>query len=232
MRLHELVIGCWVYRFIGGDSRLTERWEATGGQVDPFNPDDQELLFEWLRQWGCRQFDKAHQPIAGQSLVDWAGKWLTVLPAPKATLEAIDEAQIDEISKAYDDLRGRQAGKRTREDGSISHVLYGPVGAAKTLFALRPNICAPWDNYTLRNLWREKVYSYGDYLRRVLRDLREVSAQANVPIAELPALIDRPKSTPPKLIDEYYWVTVTNGFKLPPPETLSKWLGWANLERD
>jgi hypothetical protein len=187
MRLYELAVGCWVYRFIGGDSGVTELRKATGEQVNPSNPDHQKSLFKWLRQWGCRQFDKAHQTtIAGPSLDAWAGEWLTRLPARHATLEAIDEAQIHEISNAYDDLRRRQAGERA--DGSID-VDYGPVGAAKTLFALRPNICAPWDRYTARALEfnPDSPTSYGKYLRRVLSDLEKVRAEARVPtIAELP----------------------------------------------
>jgi hypothetical protein len=233
MRLYELAMGCWVYRIIAGDdSSMTQLWEATGGQVDPSNPAHRKCLFEWLRQWGCRQFSKADQANAEESLVDWAGEWLTRLPAREATLEAIDDAQVGEISNAYHDLRTRQAGKRTLPGGSISHVTYGPVGAAKTLFALRPNICPPWDSYILHALGLDPYSrtSYGRYLRWVLSDLREVSAEAGVHIAKLPTLLERAKSTPPKLIDEYYWVTVTKGFKPPPPQTLNKWLGWANLE--
>ncbi len=152
--LYELAFGCWVYQTITGyDSSVTELRNATGGQVDPHNLNHRRLLFKWLRQWGCRQFKKADQDtIAGQSLDAWAGKWLTRLPTDDVTLETINKAQIGEISNAYDDLRKRQAGPRTLPGGSISDVTYGPVGAAKTLFALWPNICPPWDNYILHFL--------------------------------------------------------------------------------
>jgi hypothetical protein len=233
MNLYELGFGCWVFGVLSGnDSRVTQLRQATGGQVDPHDPRHRKFLFEWLNKWGCRQFSKVHHvSIAGPSLDAWAERWLATLPADDVTLEAIGPAQIGVIISAYDDLRRQQAGMRTLPDGSISHVMYGPVGAAKTLFALRPNVCPPWDRYTLYALGLDQSgASYGKYLQRVLSDLQAVSTQAGVEIAELPALVERANSTPPKLIDEYYWVTITRGFKPPPRETLDRWCAWANLE--
>ena len=79
-----------------------------------------------------------HASVAAPSLTAWAGEWLPRLPPASAVLEAIDPAQFDLVGRAYGDLRARQAGTRTRRNGLISHVEYGPVGAAKTLFAVRP----------------------------------------------------------------------------------------------
>jgi hypothetical protein len=233
MRLHELAISCWVYKILSGDdSRVTRLRKATGEQVDPYDPDHQRVLFAWLNDWGCRQFSVAHHvTVAGPSLASWANKWLGALPADYVMLERINQAQIDKIGNAYDDLRRRQAGTRTLRDGSTSFVTYGPVGAAKTLFALRPNICPPWDRYTIDALkFDDSGTSYREYLRLVLSDLLTVSTQANVQISELPALVGRTNSTPPKLIDEYYWVTITRRFALPTREILEKWLQWARIE--
>jgi len=232
MNLYELAFGCWVYGIISGnDSRVTELRLKTGGQVDPRNPGHQKVLFNWLNQWGCRQFDKADHETAARSLGSWASKWLGSLPSDDEKLETINEAQIDAIRGAYDDLRVRQAGRRTlQRDGSTSYVTYGPVGAAKTLFALRPNIYPPWDRSTLGKLVPDSSgASYCKYLRLVLSDLRAVSIQANVPIAELPALVSRANSTPPKLIDEYYWVTITRRFTPPSRVNLKRWISWEEL---
>ncbi|KLO29142.1 hypothetical protein ABW17_29580 [Mycobacterium nebraskense] len=231
--LYELAFGCWIYKAITRyDSTVTKLRTATGGQVDPHNLNHRRWLFKWLNQWGCRQFNKADQDtVAGQSLGVWAGKWLTRLPTDDQTLETINESQIGEISNAYEELRWQQAGTRRRAGGAISHVTYGPVGAAKTLFALRPNVCPPWDDYTLNALRLDASgASYGKYLRLVLSNLQAVSIQAGVQIAELPALLGRAKSTPPKLIDEYYWVTITRRVKPPLTDTLRQWVEWANLE--
>jgi hypothetical protein len=229
MNLYELAFGCWVYNIISGnDARVTKLRLSIGDQVDPHNSDHQEFLFKWLNQWGCRQFDIAHHETAAQSLDSWSSKWLSSLPSDSMALETINEAQIDLVGAAYDDLRMRQAGERKLVDGSPSRVAYGPVGAAKTLFALRPNVCPPWDNYTLRELGFDySGASYCEYMRRVLSNLKAVSNQAGIQIAGLPALVSRANSTPPKLIDEYYWVTITRRFELPPRETLKRWIAWA-----
>lgn len=232
MKLYELAIGCWVYKALSGDdSRVTNLRQATGGQVDPHDPRHQKVMFKWLNEWGCRQFNKSDQvAIAARSLDTWASKWLIALPNDDVMLEAINEDQIEKISAAYDDLRKQQAGTRTLRDGSTSHVTYGPVGAAKALFALRPNICPPWDGYTIYALGLDySGASYARYLRLVLSDLQRAAAQAGVQIADLPALIERANATPPKLIDEYYWVTITKGFTPPSKETLEKWLTWAGF---
>jgi hypothetical protein len=54
-------------------------------------------------------------------------------------------------------------------------------------------------------------------------------AAQGIQIAELPALVSRSNSTPPKLIDEYYWTTITRSFIPPSPETLKQWVSWAEL---
>ena len=182
---------------------MTPAWPGSagppGGNLDLQDPIYQEYLFGWLNDWGCRQFSTAHHAsVAAPSLTAWAGEWLPRLPPASAALEAIDPAQFDLVGRAYGDLRARQAGTRTRRNGLISHVEYGPVGAAKTLFAVRPNLCAPRDDYTLSRLGFDRsAASYASYLRHVLTQLQAVAAQAYVAIAHLPALVGRPESTPP-----------------------------------
>jgi hypothetical protein len=232
MRLHELAFGCRIYGGLTGyDSSLTKLRKATGGEIDPFNPDHQRVLFKWLNNWGCRQFSTAHHAtVASPSLEEWANTWVSTLPPIEAQLEELDSAQIDQIGSAYGALRPQRAGTRTRRGGATSNVQYGPVGAAKTLFALRANTCPPWDDYTLTELgFDHSAASYSKYIRRVLSDLQGVAAQAGVSVSELPALVGRGDSTPPKLIDEYYWVTITRGFTPPTREELATWLAWADL---
>jgi hypothetical protein len=232
VRLHELAFGCRIYGGLTGyDSSLTRLRTATGGDIDPYNAEHQKVLFKWLNDWGCRQFSTAHHAtVAAPSLVAWATQWLATLPPVDAELQELDQTQIDGIGKAYAALRSQLAGTRTLRSGATSDVEYGPVGSAKTLFALRPNICPPWDAYTLAKLgFDQSATSYSQYMRRVLSELQGVAAQAGVEVSELPALIGRPDSTPPKLIDEYYWVTITRGFTPASREELVTWLAWADL---
>jgi len=227
VRLHELAFACRIYGTLTGyDSSLAKLRRTTGQNLDPRDPVDQEYLFGWQNHWGCRQFSTAHHAsVAAPSLTAWADEWLMRLPPASTTLETIDPAQIDLIGHAYGDLRARQAGTRTRRNGLISHVEYGPVGAAKTLFALRPNLCPPWDDYTQSRLGFDRsAASYARYPHHVRTQLQAVAAQAGVAIAQLPALVSRPESTPPKLIDEYHWVTITRNFTPPTHDELAQWL--------
>jgi hypothetical protein len=103
------------------------------------------------------------------------------------------------------------ASRRALPTGKVSTVTYGPTGAAKTLFALRPLAIPPWDEPIRLELERKGVHSFRAYLARVAEQLRSLSAEAGVPVQDLPAFIGRPDSTPPKLIDEYNWIVITRG---------------------
>ena len=46
-------------------------------------------------------------------------------------------------------------------------------------------------------------------------------------LADLPRRLGRPQSTLPKLVDEYYWVTITRDCKPPDPHTLERWVAWS-----
>jgi hypothetical protein len=231
VQLHELAFACRVYGALTGyDSSLTRLRKATGGEIDPFNAEHQKVLFKWLNDWGCRQFSTAHHAsVAAPSLVTWADQWWRTLPRVDAQLEELDAQQVDQIGAAYGALSPQLAGRRTLRSGATSNVEYGPVGAAKTLFALRPSLCPPWDAYTLTKLgFNNSATSYSGYMRVVLSDLQGAARQAGVDIARLPALMGRAESTPPKLIDEYYWITITRGFVPPTREDLATWLAWAS----
>ncbi len=45
----------------------------------------------------------------------------------------------------------------------------------------------------------------------MVEQLRSPSAEAGVPVQDLPTYIGRPDSTAPKLIDEYNWIVITKG---------------------
>jgi len=65
---------------------------------------------------------------------------------------------------------------------------------------------------------------------RRVRAADAVGAQARKRGIKAPQLADaigRPQSSLPKLVDEYYWVTVTNGLAVPSRRELARWLTWA-----
>jgi hypothetical protein len=45
----------------------------------------------------------------------------------------------------------------------------------------------------------------------------------------IPGMLGAPNSTLPKLLDEYHWVTITRGHRIPTCEELHQWARWASL---
>lgn len=66
-------------------------------------------------------------------------------------------------------------------------------------------------------------------MEAVADNLRALSAEAGVSVPNLPALVQRPGSTPPKLIAEYNWVVITRNSRPPSRADLAQWLQWADL---
>ncbi len=201
----------------GYDASLATLRERTGDLLDPYNARHRSALFTWLNSWACRQFAlEHHATTASDSLVRWADEWLAHLPAPGVPLTDLTIEQMRECARAYDDLRGQAASFRILPGGKNSRVTYGATGAAKTLFALRPNAIPPWDDPI-----REALKASGDlgsfrvYLTSVSTQLRSLAAEADRPVSDLPILVGRPGSTPPKLIDEYNWIVITKGLHPP-----------------
>lgn len=118
----------------------------------------------------------------------------------------------DLIIEIFDDLKDRRAATRQQKD-SKSNVRIGPVGTAKTLFALRPNLFSPWDTPIYQEFQLEGNGSgYVEYLSKVqneLRDIRDNLNNIDVNWHELFGYLKKQHRSYPKLIDEYYWTTIT-----------------------
>jgi hypothetical protein len=232
MKLYELAYCCRLYGHLTGyDRHLSQLHQLVGSGLDPSNPAHRTALFQWLNGWGCRQFARQHHATtASDSLVSWAASWLGNLPARKEQLTDLPAARLAMCAGAYDALRVLPASRRTLSSGKVSVVTYGPTGTAKTLFALRPDVFPPWDTPIRRVFgWNGDGDSFRRYLAEVAGTLREVAEEAGVPVAVLPELVERPNSSPPKLVDEYNWVVKTKRMPPPAPEELLRWAEWARL---
>jgi hypothetical protein len=129
---------------------------------------------------------------------------------------------------AYNALRVLPASRRTLNSEKVAVVTYGPTGTAKTLFALRPNVFPPWDDpIRMRLGFGSDGTSFQRYLTEVASTLRALAAEAAVPVAALPQLVERPNSSPPKLVDEYNWVVRTRRCPPPTQEEVLRWAQWA-----
>jgi hypothetical protein len=229
VKLFEFAYGCRLYGQLAGyDASLRRFRDRVAPSLDPSRAAHRAALFVWLNSWGCRQFAlEHHATTASDSLVRWAGVWLSRLPPPDVLLTDLTPVEIRACAAAYEALRHETASFKSR--GGRSHaVTYGPTGAAKTLFALRPNVVPPWDDPIRGALGLGgDLESFGDYLLGVAEQLGALALEADVPVSELPAFVGRPDSSPPKLIDEYNWAVITKGCVPPTADEVITWAGWA-----
>src|ERR1035437_10177969 len=146
MTVQELQDACRLYGLMTGfDSTLARFRASVAPGFDPFVPEHRLYLLEWLNSWACRQFSIKDRPLASASLEAWAGEWIGRLPAPDRHLTDLTASEVRTCFEAYESLGAMPASRRALPTGKVSTVTYGPTGAAKTLFALRPLAIPPWD---------------------------------------------------------------------------------------
>ena len=200
-------------RETGYDRSLLELRSATGAAADPSNPHDVERLLGWLRSWGCRHLRKADESRTSATVIAWAERWLARLPEPGAGLVDLPTDTVTFAAIAFGELAESAAASRVRAN-KVDIVRFGPTAAAKALYAIRPNAFAPWDEPIRQALGLgENDAAYRAYLGIVARALTTLSERARAEVDELPSLLDRPNSSPPKLIDEYLWIRITRGLR-------------------
>jgi hypothetical protein len=231
MRLFQLAFVCRTYgELTQFDAGYLDFLNKTGGELDFWSPTHMKALLVWLNSWGCRQFAVDYHNQAAESILRWAEKWEPTLPSTSMTLDCLSEEDIQVIGDAYADLSKCLASTQTR-GGKRHDVRVGPTGTAKILFAARPKALPPWDEPIRAKFgWDGSPASYCAYLASVREQVRQLcseSAELGVPPEDIPSAIGRPKSTLPKLIDEFNWITITKGFSPPEPNEIARWYRWS-----
>ncbi len=234
MRLYELEYACRIYASLTGfDTGYLTFLHETGGELDFKNPVHVKSLLVWLNSWGCRQFAIAYHDQAAASIRTWAQRREHSLPDLSTTLGTLSNEDVEAVGEAYADLSGCFASERTRSD-SRSKVQVGPTGAAKILFAARPQAIPPWDDPIRARLGFDgSARSFCEYLLRVREEISQLRIEAlrlGVRPEDIPQEVGRPASTIPKLIDEYNWITITNEIRPPTPDEVVKWHLWCESD--
>lgn len=236
MRLYELAYACRLYKtFTDFDKSIHEFQRATNPALDCSDQSHGKALMKWLNLWGCRQFVKKYHPMALQSLKQWAQIYVDRLPSADRSLIDLPHTKLNVLAGAYGDLKQRRASVR---NGKV--VTFGATGAAKVLFAIRPHTCPPWDELIRRELHQKwhcdgSAESYCRFLSEVQKELgglKKEAAHFGIQLDEIPAAVERPNSSLPKLVDEYFWVTYTRRCQPPTRETLKQWLQWSQDPRN
>ena len=215
MRLLHLRIACYLYdQFTDFDYsylKLSEKYQ----NLNLNETEHVKALIEWLRSWGCRQFKSNNEDMSTNSIMDWYKSIKSRIPSRNDCLIDYDlVANRELIIEVFNNLLVRKAATRQRGDREIN-VRIGPVGTAKTLFALRPNLFSPWDAPIYNKFQLEgNGCGYIKYLSRVQNELREIRdglKHTNINWNELFGYLKKQHKSYPKLIDEYYWITITQG---------------------
>jgi hypothetical protein len=231
MKLFELAYACPLYAAFTDFDKSINRFRAeTRPALDLGQPTHRKALLVWLNSWGCMHLATRYHSMASNALKKWGLRYLDRLPHDGLELVELPNHALDGAAEAYGDLKGRRASMRVGPSGPIP-VAFGPTAAAKVLHALRPNAFPPWDDPIRTHLGYDgSRNSYGQFLSSVqknIRRLEEEAAQLGVSATEIPALVRRENSSLTKLIDEFYWVTITKGCRPPTEEELGRWLHWA-----
>lgn len=215
MKLSHLRTACYLYnQFTDYDTSYLDLLRKY--PILDLNKTEQvKALIQWLRSWGCRQFKNNNEDISISSITDWYKLKETKLPSPTAYLIDYDlTANENVIIDLFADLANRKASTKERAGHDID-VRIGPVGAAKTLFALRPNLFSPWDTPIYNKLRLEGNGSgYVNYLSKIQNELKYLRAVLNktaISWNDLFGYLKKQHRSYPKLVDEYYWVTITQG---------------------
>ena len=193
---------------VGPDGATRRLRAATGGQVDLTDPAHRLAAITWLRAWGCRHLRRADTPLTDEALRTWWTTWNGSLPGDLATLTSLGEADRVSAGLAYDALRASPAARRSVQ-GSDLDVAFGDTATAKLLFAIRPQVFPPWDE-AIRLAFGKPGGSaaYLRMLRLSATALNGLAGRLAVSVSELPEILGRPDSTPPKIVDEFLLVRI------------------------
>ena len=234
MRLYEAAIACRAYTAFGGefDDSFHQFVAKTGGALHLESSDCGLALMKWLNEWGCRQFAKEYHDDAVGRIQRWAQRYLRDLPPEAASILELTDSDIHRAAGAFDVLKKLQASQKGTRRGAVS-VGVGATGGAKIMYALRPHALPPWDD-AIRDRFHcdGSADSYASFIRTVMHEIEELLADAathGVSRSQLPAIIGRSESTLPKIVDEYFWVTVTRRFAVPQVSDLQNWARWCGV---
>lgn len=231
MKLPELAFACYIYkRMTDNDSSYRHFLKETNHAPDIGIAKHRIELLKWLNKWGCRQFAKNYHGMASDEIRIWYGESGALLPPPDKALPELSDVDINSASVAYERLAERTASKRSKRNGGKSTIRFGPTGASKVLFAIRPNALISWDAPIRERFeWDGLAKAYADYLgwaQAELKELGEACERNGYNLSILPELIGRPDSSITKLVDEYLWVKITRNCPAPTDEIFMRWASW------
>ncbi len=195
----------------GPDSATRRLLDATGAHLNLGAEAHRAAAITWLRAWGCRHLRRADTERTDEALRVWWAGWAARLPGEQATLTGLSEAELASAGQAYAALRAAPAARRNVHGRDVD-VAFGDTAAGKLLFAVRPLVFPPWDEPIRLSFGKPGgAAAYVRLLRLSAAALDGLAARLSAQVSDLPAILGRPGSTPPKLVDEFLLMRIPRG---------------------
>lgn len=226
MKLYELAYASRLYSGVAGfDQAYVDMRSRLGDAPDLASPDQQQALMEFLNGWRCRITRSNFEELKSR-LQRWALVWITQLPVSGRDIRLLMPLERATVGQAYEELLRLGTGLR------FSH-----TAAAKTLHALRPQALPMWDS-AIKEAFSARLRSarpsadllYTAFIEHVAEQLSELEQDArrfDVSLSAVPRMVGRDQNySLVKIADEYAWVTVSLGHRIPDRSQLETWLRW------
>lgn len=224
VKLYELAYACRLYREVTQfDLSYADVCKALGTNPDLSSQTQQDALLRFLNKWLCRIPEKNFAALK-QRLSQWAAQWVPQLPKPCADIRSLQANELAQIGSAYEQLVWLGVGLHFQD-----------TAAAKTLHVLRPGVLPMWDD-EIKDWFsasgprkRTGGQIYSDFLRHTAGQISELEVDVSRlvhSLTDVPQLVQRSGATIVKLVDEYYWITITQGHVVPTRNDLEQWVGW------
>jgi hypothetical protein len=218
MTLFGLVYICRLY---GNDPAYDKLRADLGQSPDLASAEQQDSLLLFLNKWKCR-IKKESFPCLKKKLQTWAFEWVKELPGTDIDIRSLagDERRREQVAKAYDDACSK-IGDRFRD-----------TATAKTLHVIRPQALPAWDGpinswFLEKGLHDSAGETYAAFICHVASEISTLEADANrlgYSLSGIPQLVGRPDYSLVKLVDQFYWMTITGGYTVPTRADLEQWL--------
>jgi hypothetical protein len=177
-----------------------------------------------LNDWRCR-IPENRFPTLSNRLLEWATQWVVQLPDNNRDIRSLNEKERATVGYAFEAMQKFGTGLHFKN-----------TAAAKTLHAIRRNLLPMWDaairdrfisDHVLSERTAGQIYSeFICYVGEELSELERDVARLGYSLSDVSRLVHGAGASLVKLVDEYHWVTITEGLVPPSRNDLEDWLHW------
>lgn len=205
MTLFDLTLSHYLYKIIAGnDGILKQLIQSTKRAIDLGNEELRFSLLEWLNKWGCRHISRTSHNTFSKGIDIW---WQNNINAFRKT----NFENMSSIVEAFNSLAKIHVSEKGRT------ISFGPTATAKTFFVIDPDKFIPWDK-KIREDYKDDGLGYYQFLNYATELVNEAKCECKRKNMNWDSFKKSMSSdeylSDYKLIDEYLWITKTNGIQI------------------